>query len=589
MEKSSINILLVEDEPVAARLNSEHLKKNGYNVIQAYSGSEAVSEAFKNSSSLNLILMDIELGDGMDGTAAAREILNRQHIPIIFYTSHSENEIISRTEDLPSYGYILKNAGAPVLEAAIKMALNLHKTHSKTALKEEQEKEARYKDLVDNAGEAIFVAQDGSLKLVNPASREFLGRTEDELYSMPFIEFIHPEDRGLVIQNYLNRITGTYSPSQYQFRIISKDNSVKWVEINSIAYTWNGSPATLNFLTNITERKQIEDALRESENKYRKIFENIQDIFYQTDINGNIIEISPSIERYAGFSRGELIGRPVTDVYVNPVLREELIKQIHESGEVVDYELILQDKNRNTIYTSTNSHFLYDHDGNITGIEGSLRDITARKKVEIELKESLRQKELLMIELQHRVKNNLGIISSLLSLEMPKLNDEYARAVFMNARTRILSMSGIYEQLYGSGNFESVNLAKYVTDLANMILKTYSIRSRNLLLETDLDDIQLDLRRTVPLGLILNELITNILKYAYPEGHGGIINIETRKNENTVTVIVADNGIGLPEGFSIKRADTMGLSLVKMLVDQIGGNLNVESSSGTRVSITFKA
>jgi len=589
MEKSSINILLVEDEPVAARLNSEHLKKNGYNVIQAYSGSEAVSEAFKNSSSLNLILMDIELGDGMDGTAAAREILNRQHIPIIFYTSHSENEIISRTEDLPSYGYILKNAGAPVLEAAIKMALNLHKTHSKTALKEEQEKEARYKDLVDNAGEAIFVAQDGSLKLVNPASREFLGRTEDELYSMPFIEFIHPEDRGLVIQNYLNRITGTYSPSQYQFRIISKDNSVKWVEINSIAYTWNGSPATLNFLTNITERKQIEDALRESENKYRKIFENIQDIFYQTDINGNIIEISPSIERYAGFSRGELLGRPVTDVYVNPVLREELIKQIHESGEVVDYELILQDKNRNTIYTSTNSHFLYDHDGNITGIEGSLRDITARKKVEIELKESLRQKELLMIELQHRVKNNLGIISSLLSLEMPKLNDEYARAVFMNARTRILSMSGIYEQLYGSGNFESVNLAKYVTDLANMILKTYSIRSRNLLLETDLDDIQLDLRRTVPLGLILNELITNILKYAYPEGHGGIINIETRKNENTVTVIVADNGIGLPEGFSIKRADTMGLSLVKMLVDQIGGSLNVESSSGTRVSITFKA
>jgi len=589
MEKSSINILLVEDEPVAARLNSEHLKKNGYNVIQAYSGSEAVSEAFKNSSSLNLILMDIELGDGMDGTAAAREILNRQHIPIIFYTSHSENEIISRTEDLPSYGYILKNAGAPVLEAAIKMALNLHKTHSKTALKEEQEKEARYKDLVDNAGEAIFVAQDGSLKLVNPASREFLGRTEDELYSMPFIEFIHPEDRGLVIQNYLNRITGTYSPSQYQFRIISKDNSVKWVEINSIAYTWNGSPATLNFLTNITERKQIEDALRESENKYRKIFENIQDIFYQTDINGNIIEISPSIERYAGFSRGELLGRPVTDVYVNPVLREELIKQIHESGEVVDYELILQDKNRNTIYTSTNSHFLYDHDGNITGIEGSLRDITARKKVEIELKESLRQKELLMIELQHRVKNNLGIISSLLSLEMPKLNDEYARAVFMNARTRILSMSGIYEQLYGSGNFESVNLAKYVTDLANMILKTYSIRSRNLLLETDLDDIQLDLRRTVPLGLILNELITNILKYAYPEGHGGIINIETRKNENTVTVIVADNGIGLPEGFSIKRADTMGLSLVKMLVDQIGGNLNVESSSGTRVSIAFKA
>jgi PAS domain S-box-containing protein len=588
MEKTSINILLVEDEPVAARLNSEHLKKNGYNVIHAYSGPDAVSAAVENSGSLNLILMDIELGDGMDGAAAAREILNRQHIPVIFYTSHNENEIICRTEDIPSYGYVLKNAGAPVLEAAIKMALNLHKAHSKSALKEEQEKEARYKDLVDNAGEAIFVAQNGRLKLVNPATVELIGRAEDDLYSRPFIEFIHPEDRSYVIDNHLRRTSGSYAPSRYNFRLITQDGLIKWVEINSIIYTWNNSPATLNFLTNITERKQIEDALRESENKYRKIFENIQDIFYQTDINGKIIEISPSIERYAGFSRSELLGRPVTDVYVNPGLREDLIKQIHEYGEVVDYELALQDKNSNTVYTSTNSHFLYDSEGNITGVEGSLRDVTERKKAEVDLKESLRQKELLMIELQHRVKNNLGIISSLLSLEMPKLKDENARSVFMNARTRILSMSGIYEQLYGSGNLESVNLAKYITDLANMILKTYSIRSRKLILETNLEEIHLDLRRTVPLGLILNELITNILKYAYPDGQGGSINIETRKDDNIITVKVSDNGIGLPEGFSIKRADTMGLSLVKMLVDQIGGYLNVESSCGTKISITFK-
>jgi len=587
MEKS-INILLVEDEPVAARLNSEHLKKSGYNVIQAFSGAQAVTEAYNNLNRLDLILMDIELGDGMDGTAAARQILSEQHVPVLFYTSHTENEIISRTEDIPSYGYVLKNSGTPILEAAIKMALNLHKAHNRTALKEEQEKEARYKDLVDNAGEAIFVAQDGRLKLVNPATVKLTGRTEDELYSRPFIEFIHPGDRGYVIENHLKRTSGSYVPTRYNFRMITDDGIIKWVEINSIVYSWNGSPATLNFLTNITERKQIEDALRESENKYRKIFENIQDIFYQTDINGTIVEISPSIGRYAGFSREELIGRPVTDVYVNPGLRDELIKMIHQHGEVVDYELVLQDKHSNTIYTSTNSHFMYDPAGNITGIEGSLRDITARKKVEIALKESLRQKEILMIELQHRVKNNLGIISSLLSLEMPKLQDENARAVFMNARTRILSMSGIYEQLYGSGNLESVNLSKYITDLASMILKTYSIRSRNLLIETNLEEIHLDLRRTVPLGLILNELITNVLKYAYPKGHSGIIRIDMHKDADIITVKVADNGIGLPEGFSITKTDTMGLSLVKMLVDQIGGNLKVESSSGTKITISFK-
>lgn len=588
MERSSVTILLVEDEPVAARLNSEQLIKAGYNVLQAFSGAEAVASAVKNNLNLNLILMDIELGDGMDGTAAAREILKSQDIPILFFTSHTENDVICKTNDIPSYGFVLKNTGISVLDGAIRMAMNLHSTHSRTALREEQEKEARYKDLVDNASEAIFVAQGGKLKLLNPAAIELTGRTEDELYALPFTELIHPDDRAFVVENHLKRMTGCDAPTRYQFRIVSKDETVKWVEINSIFYHWNNEPATLNFLTNISERRYMEDALRESEIKYRKIFENIQDVFYQTDINGTIIEISPSIERYAGFRREELIGRAVTDVYFNPEERNELIKRIRENGEVIDYELRLHDKYNIEIFTSTNSHFLYDSTGMITGIEGSLRDITPRKKAEIALMESLKQKEILMIELQHRVKNNLGIISSLLSLEMPKLQDESARAVFMNARTRILSMSGIYEQLYSSGNLESVNLAQYINDLASKLIKTYSIRNRNITLITNLAEIQLDLRRSVPLGLILNELITNVLKYAYPDGSGGNITIDLVRENEKVTLTLADDGVGLPEGFSINSADTMGLSLVKMLVSQIKGWLYVDGKTGTRVSVSFR-
>ncbi len=588
MERSSVTILLVEDEPVAARLNSEQLTKAGYNVLQAFSGTEAVESVVNNNLTLNLILMDIELGDGMDGTAAAREILKSHDIPILFFTSHTENDIICRTKDIPSYGFVLKNTGISILDSAIRMALNLHSTHSRAALREEQEKETRYKDLVDNASEAIFVAQEGRLKLLNAAAIELTGRTEDELYVIPFTELIHPEDRAFVVDNYLKRTTGGNAPTRYQFRIISKDETVKWVEINSIFYNWNNEPATLNFLTNISERKHIEDALRKSEIKYRKIFENIQDVFYQTDINGTIIEISPSIERYAGFTREELIGRPVTDVYFHPEERNELIKLIRENGEVIDYELRLHDKYNIEIFTSTNSHFIYDSTGMITGIEGSLRDITPRKKAEIALMESLKQKELLMIELQHRVKNNLGIISSLLSLEMPKLQDESARAVFMNARTRILSMSGIYEQLYSSGNLQSVNLAQYINDLANKLIKTYSVRNRNISLITNLAEIQLDLRRSVPLGLILNELITNVLKYAYPDGSGGSITIDLVRENEKVTLILADDGVGLPEGFSINSADTMGLSLVKMLVSQIKGWLYVDGKKGTRVSVSFR-
>ncbi len=588
MDILKTTILLVEDEPATAKIHSEQLKKTGYNVIHAYTGIEAINTTTRNHNLINIILMDIELGEGIDGVEVAEIILKKYDIPIVFFSSHSEEEVVSRTSRLPSYGFVLKNTGIAMLDAAIKMAINLHNSHNKAQLKDEQEKEARYKDLVDNAGEAIFVAQNGILKLVNPATCELTGYTEDELYSNPFSEIIYHEDRSKVIENHLKRISGNQVPTCYQFRIKTKDNALKWVEINSILYRWSSKPATLNFLTNITERKEIEDALRESEIKYRKIFENVQDVFYQTDSDGNIIEISPSIERYSYYAREELLGRPVTDVYFNPEDRNEMINLIRENGEVIDYELRLRDKHYRDVFTSTNSHFIYDVSGNIIGVEGSLRDISARKHVELALKESLKQKELLMIELQHRVKNNLGIISSLLSLEMPKLNDEYAREVFINARTRILSMSVIYEQLYSSGNLDSVNLATYISGLADMILKTYSISSKKINLHTELAEVQLDLRRTVPLGLILNELITNVLKYAYPDSAEGDIKIDLFIEGEIVTFALSDCGIGLPEGFKISSAETMGLSLVRMLVSQINGTLDVENSGGTMVRISFE-
>ena len=142
--------------------------------------------------------------------------------------------------------------------------------------------------------------------------------------------------------------------------------------------------AVLTF-TDITERKQAEEALRESENKYRKIFENVQDIFYQTDHEGNIIDISPSIERYSGYPRGELIGKSVEEVYFNPEDRIGLLKAIREKGEVIDYELRLKSKDNRLIYASANAHILFDLAGKPIGVEGTLRDITERKRAEEEL------------------------------------------------------------------------------------------------------------------------------------------------------------------------------------------------------------
>ena len=449
--------------------------------------------------------------------------------------------------------------------------------------------EDTYKTLVNNATEAIFIAQKGMLKLINPATCKITGRTYAELYSTPFLEFVHPEDRELIALNYEKRISGQNAPERYQFRIVKSNGDIIWAELSSVVYTWEGQPATLNFLTDITERKAIENALIESEKKYKKIFENIQDIFYQTDLSGTIIELSPSIHRYAGFTREELIGKPVTHVYSNPEKRAALVKTIMEKGEVIDYEVVLKDKFGNEFYTSTNSHLLYDNHGNIIGIEGSLRDISERKKTEIALKESIKQKEILMVELQHRVKNNLGIISSLLSLELSKLKDDYSKEIFLNARNRIFSMSTIYEHLYSSGNLNNVNLSIYLKDLAKMILQTYSLSKGKISLQTALDELYLDLRKTVPLGLILNELITNSIKYAFTHTNNDReIKISLSKHSDKATLHVSDNGKGLPENFDIKKSNGMGLNLVMLLVEQIEGNIDLFNSNGANIVINFR-
>ena len=448
--------------------------------------------------------------------------------------------------------------------------------------------EDTYKTLVNNASEAIFIAQNGMLKLINPATCKITGRTYSELYSTPFLEFVHPEDREAIASNYEKRISGQKAPERYQFRILKSNGDIIWVELSSVAHTWQGHPATVNFLTDITERKAIENALIESEKKYKKIFENIQDIFYQTDLSGTIIEISPSIHRYAGFKREELIGKPVIYVYSNPEKRDALVKAIMEKGEVIDYEVVLKDKFGNEFYTSTNSHLLYDNHGNIIGIEGSLRDISERKKTEIALKESIKQKEILMVELQHRVKNNLGIISSLLSLELSKLKDDYSKEIFLNARNRIFSMSTIYEHLYSSGNLNNVNLSIYLKDLAKMILQTYSLSKGKISLQTALDELYLDLRKTVPLGLILNELITNSIKYAFPHNGDGEIKISLSRHSDKATLHVSDNGKGLPENFDIKKSNGMGLNLVLLLVEQIEGSIDLFNSNGANIVINFR-
>jgi len=217
-------------------------------------------------------------------------------------------------------------------------------------------------------------------------------------------------------------------------------------------------------------------------------------------------------------------------------------------------------------------------------------EVEERKNAQNRLELLVKEKEILLRELQHRVKNNLNVIHSLLSFELPKLKDEEARRIFVDAQSRILSMSGIYERLYQSSDIDRVELHHYVRGFINSLYEMYVINTGDVKFVTKLEEINIDLKRAVPLGLILNELITNCLKYAFPGNKKGEIVVEIIRKDDGIRVTVSDNGTGLPEGVDPMTSTSMGFFLIQMLAEQIQAQINISSAQekGTSVSLTFR-
>jgi two-component sensor histidine kinase len=215
------------------------------------------------------------------------------------------------------------------------------------------------------------------------------------------------------------------------------------------------------------------------------------------------------------------------------------------------------------------------------------RDITDRIEMEGRLRKTIQDKEVLLKELQHRVKNSLNIIIGLLSLGLRKIKDERSRQVLLNAQNRIRSMAMIYERLNSSAEFDTIELGPYVDNLSRTLFETYAANTKKIRLSTSLANVKLDVKRSISVGLILNELLTNALKYAFPVGSGEI-RIDIEESEETVRLVVQDDGVGLPQGFDQENGDSIGLKLVGLLSEQVGGEMRIEGGQGVCVRVAFR-
>jgi two-component sensor histidine kinase len=219
-----------------------------------------------------------------------------------------------------------------------------------------------------------------------------------------------------------------------------------------------------------------------------------------------------------------------------------------------------------------------------------LRDVTARKIADEAIRASLREKEVLLKEIHHRVKNNLQVVSSLLGLQSRTVDDPATRRMFQESQNRVHSMALIHESLYQSENLSEIDFPAYIDQLANHLLRSYGVDSQRVHISASIDDLRLTMDTAIPCGLIINELVSNSLKYAFPGGKNGSVQIEMRQDENhQIRLEVSDNGIGLPEGVGFSGMKSLGLRLVRTLAEQLGATIEMGSGGGARIALTFHA
>ncbi|MFO7595255.1 MAG: histidine kinase dimerization/phosphoacceptor domain -containing protein [Desulfocurvibacter africanus] len=337
----------------------------------------------------------------------------------------------------------------------------------------------------------------------------------------------------------------------------------------------------------ITARIAAEERLRRSEERFRGIFESIQDVYYQTDSSGALTLISPSAQALFGYAPGENTGRPTSVLWAKPEDYVEFVAQLRAQHAIRDTTILLRHKSGRGIPTSISCRLELGPDGEPIGSSGILRDISERVSIEERLRASLKEKEVMLTEIHHRVKNNLQVISSLLQLQSSQTGDPRLEALFAESQNRILSMAYVHEELYKSGDLAHINLQDYAQRLARRLVQALA-HTRPIGLELALQDIQVTIDQAVPCGLILNELISNALEHAFEGRAQGRIIVSISLDHGFARLMVSDDGKGVPMDFDPASSTSLGLQLVVRLARQLRGRVELDSQTKPGVSFSVE-
>ncbi len=393
----------------------------------------------------------------------------------------------------------------------------------------EREVDVSYRDLLESAVDLIQgVTLDGRLIYTNPAWRQVLGYSEEEVDGLSLFDLVHPEYRGECVGMF-ERVKRGEGVDHFETVFLARDGRPLTLAGSfSCSFKGDAPDAILGVLQNITERKRAEEVLARQASELFKVNEMLEE---------KDRELADTLDQAQKYQEAQDRARELGEI--NEELKAEIVR---------------------------------------------------RQQAETQIRASLREKEVLLKEIHHRVKNNLQIISSLLNLQAEQMGGPENLGMFRESQDRVQSMALIHEKLYQSEDLARVDFSEYIQGLVSYLLRSYASQAGRVRPVVEVEEIFLGIDTAIPCGLVINELVSNALKYAFPDGRSGEVRVALRSDgEDRFTLTVGDDGVGFPDELDFRNTESLGLQLVITLVDQLEGSIELDRSGGTEFKMDFTA
>lgn len=443
--------------------------------------------------------------------------------------------------------------------------------------------------IIETAPYAVLdLYKDGRVASIwNKSAEKIFGWKTDEVIGK-FLPIV-PEAAK---EEFIERLSKCFVNDELHFEMlprINKKGETVYVNLTTCTHIdTTGNLRVLAFVEDVTEKKK-------NQNEIRKLSEALRqnpNAIILTDTKGIINYVNPAFEKQTGYSFDEafrknpmsLLSSDKTDVSAKKEIGEKI-----STGNVWKGEFLNRKKSGEQYWASVQIGPIKDSDGNIISCVAIEQDITEKKQNAEQVKQSLDEKEVMLKEIHHRVKNNLQVISSLLKMQSENHSNAETVEALKVSRSRIVSMALVHENLYNTPDLASIDMKKYIDKLSMNIFAAFGVGNNKVAFHSDVNNVKLGLDTAIPLGLMMNEIITNSLKHAFPSSDCGEINVKLEKDLNEYFhLCVKDTGIGIPKDFLTKPNGTLGKQLIKTLCSQLDGEMHINNGCGTEFLIDFK-